>query len=610
MTSAAPAAPSSSASASTSNAGGKKALFFYGYYLVAVALVAQFVSAGTQTYVTGVFLKPMTEDLEWTRSEFGWAQSVSRFAMALIGFFVGAHVDKGRARGMMVIGCTILGSGLMLTSTIHDIGWFTAYYQWILLRGMFFTVGAALLSNLVVNVTLAKWWVEKRGRMVGISSMGVSLGGVLLPTPMTWIVDEFGWRTGWQVLAIMAWVLIYPMAMLMRADPERYDLHPDGRTDEDMRSARGANVRADFENSLTRGQALRTPALYVIIFAFGLSGVGLGTMIQQSIPFMTDAGIGRTTAAFLFSTFQSAPAAFSKPLWGFFLDKVSPKVLAAASFLVAAVGMPVVITGGATGSIPVLAVGLFLVGTGLGGQIPIQETIWASYFGRRYLGQVRSVAMPFSLLLGALGPQAVAIYFDRVGNYNGAFVGLGVLWSAAAVMVLLIRRPHNRGEATTRVPAAASGPAPRSAAAAVLASLPGPSDSASNGSRGRAPLGATSWSAWVTPQGVGAGTNDANGTNGASRRAASSLGFARPSNGVQRAVPVGDEEPAIAGPVAPRNARRWRMGGAYGLGAEGAEGAEPPPPSATETRNYMGYRGRGVTGLDAPPDDQSGPTRR
>ncbi|MCC6235956.1 MAG: MFS transporter [Dehalococcoidia bacterium] len=545
----------------------KSSWFFYGYYLVAVALVAQFVSSGTQTYVTGVFLKPMTVDLEWTRSEFGWAQTVSRFAMALIGFFVGAHVDKGRARGMMVIGCTILGAGLMLTSVIQDVGWFTAYYQWLLLRGVFFTVGAALISNLVVNVTLSKWFVEKRGRMVGISSMGVSLGGVLLPTPMTWVVEEFGWRVGWQVLALMAWLLIYPMSMLMRGEPEQYGLNPDGRSAEDMASSRGATVRADFDNSLTRAQALRTPALYMIVLAFGLSGIGLGAMIQQTIPFMTDAGVSDLTAAFLFSTFQSLPAAFCKPIWGYFLDKVSPKILAAGSFLVAAVGMPVVIAGGASGSIPVLAAGLFLVGFGLGGQIPIQETIWASYFGRRYLGQVRSVAMPISLLLGALGPQAVPYYFDRVGNYNGAFIGLGVLWTLAAAMVLLIRRPHLRASLPTRPGTAAPPPAPAAGlvpaaptatpvAAAPVATAEAPAASGvagiGAGPTPRAPTPRPTASAWT---GLTSEPRD------------EQLGFARPSNGVRRAVPAGDAMPTPT--------RRPR--GGYGLegGASGSPTGSP-----------------------------------
>ncbi len=88
-----------------------------------------------------------------------------------------------------------------------------------------------------------------------------------------------------------------------------------------------------------------------------------------------------------------------------------------------------------------LALGFVMVGIGLGGQIPIQETIWASYFGRRHLGSVRSAAMPLTLFFGAGGPLLVQVYFDRVGNYDGAFYAVGVAWLLAAGLVLLIRAP-------------------------------------------------------------------------------------------------------------------------------------------------------------------------
>ncbi|MEZ4502033.1 MAG: MFS transporter [Dehalococcoidia bacterium] len=413
----------------------KRPVIYYGYWLVGVALLAQFVSAGTQTYVAGVFLKPMTTELDWTRAEFTYAQTAGRFIMAFAGFFVGTQVDKGRARSMMIVGVTILGASLFATSEVTEL------WQWVVLRGVGFTVGASLFGNLVVNVTLSKWWVEKRGRMVGISSMGVSLAGVILPPLLTIFVDEFGWRAGWRALGVMAWVLVYPASLLMRSTPEEHGLHPDGKTDEEMASPSGDRVRMDFANSLTRSEALRTPALYMIVLAFGFSGVGLGTMLLQTIPFATDAGFDRSTASFML-TLLAFPAAFTKPLWGAYMDFVPEKVAAATSFVIAAIAMVIIVIGGETTSLPLLAVGFFLVGTGIGGQIPIQETIWATYFGRRYLGQVRSVALPFALFLGAGGPLVVSIYFDIVGNYNGAFFGLGVLWGIAALLVLMVRRPN------------------------------------------------------------------------------------------------------------------------------------------------------------------------
>jgi len=165
---------------------------YYGYYIVGIAFLAQLISAGSQTYVAGVFLTPMTEDLDWSRTEFTSAQTVGRFAMVFIAMLVGAWVDRGYARRLLFIGGTFLVGALFATSYVSTL------WEWMLVRGLLTAVGATLIGNLVVNVTLSKWFVERRGRMVGIAAMGVSFAGVVLPLIMTPVVDEFGWRAGWR----------------------------------------------------------------------------------------------------------------------------------------------------------------------------------------------------------------------------------------------------------------------------------------------------------------------------------------------------------------------------------------------------------------------------
>ncbi|MDD9944888.1 MAG: MFS transporter [Myxococcales bacterium] len=398
-------------------------------------MVSQFVSAGSQIYVAGVFLKPMTEDLGWNRAEFTYGQTLGRFVMAGIGLFIGTLVDRGHARSMMLAGTTVLGIGLWLTSVVSEL------WQFVLLRGAVVTTGAALIGNLVVNVTLSKWWVQKRGRMVGIASMGVSAAGVVLPPIMTALVDRFGWRAGWQVLAVLALLATYPAALLMRSRPEDSGLNPDGHSDEEMASALGDAARADYLASLTRGQALRTVAFYQIVVAFGFATIGLGTMLFTTIPFTTDAGFNRSSGALMLSVL-ALPAALSKPVWGLWMDRFPPKALAATSFAIAAIATIVVVLAAQAQHLPWLAVGFALVGWGLGGQIPIQEVIWASYFGRRHLGAVRSVAMPFALFFGAGGPLVVQYYHDRVGDYTGAFYGIAALWLLAGLLVLPVRAPR------------------------------------------------------------------------------------------------------------------------------------------------------------------------
>ena len=242
-------------------------------------------------------------------------------------------------------------------------------------------------------------------------------------------------------MAVAAWLLVYPAALVMRRRPEDHGLHPDGMTDAQVATGLGAAAAADYANSLTRREALRTSALYMIVLAFGLSGIATGTVLIQTIPFMTDEGFSRGTAALMITAF-SVPSALTKPAWGLLIERVNVRYLSAASFSAIGAGVLVMLMGATAGSLMLVMPGFMLFGVGTGGLIPLQEVIWASYFGRRYLGAVRSVAMPFALFLAAGGPLLVSVYFDVVGDYHGAYVVLSGFSVLGAVVILFVRRPE------------------------------------------------------------------------------------------------------------------------------------------------------------------------
>ena len=426
---------------------------YYGYWILGGAFVSQLITIGMMTSVVGPFVTPMTDSLGWTQSEFFTATTVSRFVMSGVGFFIGASVDRHGGRRFMLAGMVVLGAALFLAGSV------TALWQWVLLRGVMFTVGAALVGNLVVNVTMSKWWVTKRGRMIGFSSMGVSLAGMVFPGIATILIEQFGWQDAWRVLAFVAMGAILPVALIMRRQPEDYGWYPDGLNEEQVRSGGGAAAQADFDNSFTRREALRTKALYLIVLAFGLGGVGIQVMLVQSIPFLRDSGFSPGFAAAM-ATVMSFPALVSKPFWGWTTDRMEPKTAAAIGFGQAGLAMMIIVFAATSDLVPLLVLGYALMGWGFGGQIPLQETIWGSYFGRRYLGSVRSVAMPISLVIGASSPLIVATYRDMVGNYNGVFVGVGVCWLLAALVVMFVRKPPRPVRATPIEPEDAASPTP------------------------------------------------------------------------------------------------------------------------------------------------------
>ena len=172
---------------------------FYGYYLVAAAFIAQFVSIGVISYILGPFMVPMIEELGWTRAEFTISRSISQIVMGIGGFFIGAYVDRIGARPLMLLGTVVLAVSLAAHA------WISELWHWFLLNGLFATLGCALVGNLVVNVTMAKWFVEKRGQVVAWAAMGVSLGGVIITPGAIYLIDSLGWRDAWLVLAEGAW---------------------------------------------------------------------------------------------------------------------------------------------------------------------------------------------------------------------------------------------------------------------------------------------------------------------------------------------------------------------------------------------------------------------
>ena len=194
---------------------------------------------------------------------------------------------------------------------------------------------------------------------------------------------------------------------------------------------------------------MHTTSLWLLISAFGLGGLAFVAMGAQTIPFLTDSGFSRTTAAAMLSLF-ALPGLLTRPFWGILAEYVQPKLLAAAAFFATAIALVIVIPAAEAGNTPLLALGFLTFGAGIAGFVPMQEIIWASFFGRRHLGAVRGIAMPFQLVFSASGPFIVSLYYDRFESYNGVFVALALASLAATVLVLIAPEPQTRRPQRTR----------------------------------------------------------------------------------------------------------------------------------------------------------------
>ena len=232
--------------------------------------------------------------------------------------------------------------------------------------------------------------------------------------------------------------------MVIRRTPEDHGLHPDGMTPEEAQRYSVAKKRLSVASEIqwTRPEALRTPTIWLIIIAYGIANIGIGALLLHLVPFLSDHGWSRGEAATLYSI-QAWVALVSKPMWGVLMDRFHPRHLSAFGFAVAALGVLAILGAAHSEAWLPMAGALALWGFGIGGAIPLQETVWANYFGRQHLGRIRSVALPFTIVFGAGGPLLAGELYDRSGTYTVAFLLFGLFWLIGFVVILLARPPRH-----------------------------------------------------------------------------------------------------------------------------------------------------------------------
>jgi MFS family permease len=188
----------------------------------------------------------------------------------------------------------------------------------------------------------------------------------------------------------------------------------------------------------TRRAAIRTPVLWVMVFAWGFHVFSVTGTNLHMVPFFQDLGAPLLVAAAAVSV-RSATSLIAHPVWGLVIDRIPVKPAASLHFLITALGIGMWLL---PPSVPTLVAGLMLFGIGGGGGAVVSEMIWSGFFGRLSLGTVRGLAYPLQNALGAVGPLAIGLLYDLSGSYTSSFAVLAGGSVVAAILVQLAQPPR------------------------------------------------------------------------------------------------------------------------------------------------------------------------
>ncbi len=402
--------------------------------MVGGAVICLFAWMSVSQAVTGVFLKPVTEDLGWQVWQFTLGTSLASVAGGVSGIYAGSIVDRRGPRPLIIVGALVAAACLAGLSLQSSLWLFLALYA---AAGL---LGWNLFSSTIVNPTITKWFVQKRGWALAVGSIGVSLASLIAPVAMTFIVDSWNWRVGYAAMGAFILALVAPTSLIMRRTPEDHGLLPDGdSTEPTTRASQSAHAKE--APSFTREEAVRSRAFWLLLIGFAFNMAALSSVLVHAIPLLTDTGFTRAIAASALAI-NGLGNLSSKAVWGYGLQRVHPRPLVIAAFVTSSIGVTLILIAASTGLYAILFPAFFLYGFGFGGTIPLGEFTWAKYFGRRRIGAIRGIGNPVAILFSGLGPILVGLWFDLSGVYQPAFFAIIASFFAGALLVGMSREPR------------------------------------------------------------------------------------------------------------------------------------------------------------------------
>jgi len=406
---------------------------FYGWVIVAVATLAMFMSSPGQTYVAAVFVDPIQRDTGWSRTLISGLYTAGSLTAAAGLFLIGRLMDRYGPRKALVVvsvsfGLTALGMS-RVTQPLH------LYAGFVLLR----LLGQGSLT-LIPTTMVAQWFVRLRGRAISVTSVGAIAGQATFPPLLHLLIARTDWRMAWVVQAGLVWALLLPPVLLfVRRMPESMGLRPDGDPPRAATGQAAAATTEPREEEWTPGEAFRSPTFWLLMAAAASHPLISTALTFHHVSFMASRGLDATTASMVF-TVMAPFSLVGTLLAGAVVDRFVVRHLLVA----AQGGLMVALLWSATISMPWQAVvygGLLGLTSGFG--MTLQSVVWPSYFGRRHLGSIRSVAAASMIASAAIGPLPFGWLFDLTGSYNLGiliFLMLPALSAAAAAAAVPPRR--------------------------------------------------------------------------------------------------------------------------------------------------------------------------
>lgn len=387
------------------------------------------ISTGTGPFAfasLGLFMLPLTEEFGWSRAQVSLCTTILVATTAVSMPVIGRFVDQYGSRRILVFSILAMAACLAAIPTLVSELWHLAL--------IFVLIGtlAAGTNSVPYMPILSAWFDRHRGLAIGLSIAGIGLGYAYVPLLLQFLIDRFGWRSGYYALSIMEMAVAIPLVWLvLRESPAEMGLKPDG-------AAAGSQPKATSrEVGFSVPEILRHREFWMLVGIFAVLSFVLNGMLAHLVPMLVDRGMEAGSAAAV-AAVEGATVFFSRIFIGFLIDRIFAPRVAVAFFTLSALGIGLFALGAVDAAAFFAA---FLIGLSLGAEIDILAFLASRYFGLRAYGTAYGLLFAAVLFGTATGPFVFGLGFDLSGSYDIVLAGC-VLINILAVALTSLLGPY------------------------------------------------------------------------------------------------------------------------------------------------------------------------
>ncbi len=430
----------------------KKVPFFYGWVILAVSTMGMVMSAPGQTMGVSVFTDYLIEALQLSRVQLSTAYMLGTIASSFLLPWGGRMFDRAGARLMGVLAMCIMGSTLIYLSQCDRISLalFSGENQTLRFSINFLVIFAGFailrfsgqgLLAMTSRAMLGKWFNRRRGFTSGVSGVMVSFFFSAAPLGFDHLVNRFGWRGGWIVLAVVSISMAGVCWLLFRDNPEECGLQMDGIAVETPESTEDSSEKLDpgIKKEFTVQEAYRTYAFW--IFTMGLVSLA---MVFTAITFHIvsvgeEMGLTRQESLEIFLP-MAVVGIISNLMFGWLSDRFHLKYMLMVMMLTQAAGIWALPHIAETwGNLCIII--CFGIGTGIFG--PLMIVVWPKFYGRKHLGAISSLNLSAQVFGSAIGPFLFGLSYEWTGSYETAIYSCMLIPLAVFLASFKIQNPQD-----------------------------------------------------------------------------------------------------------------------------------------------------------------------